>query len=285
MYNYLFVGLSTLDIGYGVQHYPIENTKVKCTENMFHTGGPATNAAVVCAALGGNTTLATLIGNNHFNRFMLNDIKAYGVKLLDAIEGHNAQPVMASIITNVNNGHRTVLSNQPANNHHCFNNIRIDKHYHVALFDGFYPDLVKQIRKQGSIDTVVFDGGSWKPHIPELLPHIDIAICSNDFFPPGCSSVTEVMAYLQQYGITKIAITHGNKEIKACIKNNYFMVSVPEVKAVDTLGAGDFFHGAFCYFYPKFGFKQALTRAAEVASESCKLFGTRTWLQQLNVKI
>ena len=49
-------------------------------------------------------------------------------------------------------------------------------------------------------------------------------------------------------------------------------------------GAGDVFHGAFCHALLRAGtldeavFVAALRRAAEVAAESCRWFGTREWM-------
>jgi len=48
---------------------------------------------------------------------------------------------------------------------------------------------------------------------------------------------------------------------------------------VDTLGAGDIFHGAFCHFILQESWEDALGKAAEVASHSCRYFGTREWMK------
>ena len=57
-------------------------------------------------------------------------------------------------------------------------------------------------------------------------------------------------------------------------------IQVHPVKAVDTLGAGDFMHGAFCYFYLKenFNFQSALKLSAGFATKTCLFKGTRKWL-------
>ncbi|MDJ0536213.1 MAG: PfkB family carbohydrate kinase [Xenococcaceae cyanobacterium MO_207.B15] len=49
------------------------------------------------------------------------------------------------------------------------------------------------------------------------------------------------------------------------------------MKAVDTLGAGDIFHGAFCNYILQEDFPTALFLAAQMASKSCQFFGTRSW--------
>ena len=59
------------------------------------------------------------------------------------------------------------------------------------------------------------------------------------------------------------------------------MVPVMSIKPVDTLGAGDIFHGAFChYIMERNDFLIALERASEVASLSCTSLGTRAWIEQ-----
>lgn len=55
---------------------------------------------------------------------------------------------------------------------------------------------------------------------------------------------------------------------------------VKKVSAVDSLGAGDFLHGAFCYYYleAKLDFEKALKQAMQLATFTCQFKGTRSWL-------
>jgi sugar/nucleoside kinase (ribokinase family) len=51
---------------------------------------------------------------------------------------------------------------------------------------------------------------------------------------------------------------------------------------VDTLGAGDILHGAFCHYHVAGqSFPQALRSAAEIATLACRHLGTRAWIGQL----
>jgi len=60
------------------------------------------------------------------------------------------------------------------------------------------------------------------------------------------------------------------------------MIAVTKIRAVDTLGAGDIFHGAFCYYIsqPGYEFREALSAAAHVATFSCRDPGTRWWMEK-----
>ena len=63
----LFLGLSTIDLLYPVHHFPDEDSKVKADSYYTFLGGPATNAAITFAALGGDATLVSAIGYNHWS--------------------------------------------------------------------------------------------------------------------------------------------------------------------------------------------------------------------------
>jgi sugar/nucleoside kinase (ribokinase family) len=126
---------------------------------------------------------------------------------------------------------------------------------------------------------VVLDGGSWKNQTDMLLKSVDVAICSADFLPPGCLTHDDVIQHLQAAGVTKIAITHGADLIQFVSGSGCGTIEVPRIEAVDTTGAGDIFHGAFCfYFSTGWEFQQALRKAATLASESCRYRGTREWM-------
>jgi sugar/nucleoside kinase (ribokinase family) len=127
---------------------------------------------------------------------------------------------------------------------------------------------------------VVLDGGSWKAGTEELLKTVDTAICSADFMPPGCLTEEDVLKFLLDHGVKNIAITKGAEPIRFVSDGSSGIVPVPQIRLVDTMGAGDILHGAFCYFASNGSvFEEALRSAARVASESCRFHGTREWMK------
>jgi sugar/nucleoside kinase (ribokinase family) len=60
----------------------------------------------------------------------------------------------------------------------------------------------------------------------------------------------------------------------------------PSVAAIDTLGAGDLFHGAFCHAYAvNRDFSASLAVAAETASRSTAHWGPRLWIDHRPGKV
>jgi sugar/nucleoside kinase (ribokinase family) len=128
---------------------------------------------------------------------------------------------------------------------------------------------------------VVLDSGSWKQGMAELLPLVDIAICSADYRPPGCRDAKDALEFLWAQNIRQVAITGGGSPIRVVDHGRRGRIRIETVRAVDTLGAGDILHGAFCYYAsdPGIPFREALARAARVASFSTQFTGTRSWMQ------
>ena len=60
----IFVGLSTIDVVYHVDGFPTANSKVVAQSQDVFVGGPATNAAIAFAHLGGSPSLVTAAGRN-----------------------------------------------------------------------------------------------------------------------------------------------------------------------------------------------------------------------------
>ena len=279
--NGLFWGLLTIDLHFFTDHYPEENTKTKVNKFDSYIGGPATNAAITFQHLGGDGKLVTAIGENSFNAMIHEEIKMYNIDVTDLKFNEKSDPVFASIITNESSGERTVFSYHPKKTKFPKTK-RKALESDIALFDGFYIDTAikkaKECQAQGI--TTVFDGGSWKNRTNELLKYIDIAICSEDFMPPGVTHQEDITDYLLKNGAQKAVITRGQRPIIVNEGEVNLLVEVPITSIVDTLGAGDVFHGAFCYYYAKsHDFIDSLEKAIRVASYSCEFHGPRAWME------
>ena len=271
-----FLGLTTIDIQYLVNSFPRENFKQKSTDFCINIGGPALNAAATFVRLGGKAKFFTVIGSNPLRPYIFAEAGKIGIELIDLSPDDPELPIMASVISNAQTGDRSILRNigrQPQLNLNILDK-ELSEKAEIALLDGFHMDAAKSLAEyvHKNSNAVVMDGGSWEPRSLELISLSDIAICSADFKSPHGS----VMDYLKAQGIHYRAITQGAQPILFEEGNTSGKIEVPKVKAVDSLGAGDVFHGAFCYYYgQQHSFQESLRKAAEIASESTTYFGTR----------
>lgn len=279
----LFVGLITLDLLYLATAPPSNNQKIVASDYTVAAGGPATNAAVAFSHLSNRATLLGVVGAHPITHLIKADLEDYKVAIADLDPSHSQSPPVSSIIISRATGDRAVISINATNTQIYSDRIprNILQGLDIVLVDGHQMEIgyaTLELAKANNI-PVVLDGGSWKPGFEKLLPFVDYAICSANFYPPNCHQSEEVIAYLSAMGIPHIAITHGEKPIEYLSTGNSGCVEVPPIKAVDTLGAGDIFHGAFCHYILRENFIDALALAAKIASDSCQFFGTRQWMQ------
>ena len=283
MSNGLFVGMVTLDLVYLSAQLPGNNQKVVASDYTVSAGGPATNAAVTFSYLGDRATLVGAIGTHPITHLIRSDLEHHGVTIADLDPVATEPPPVSSIIVTEATGDRAVISINATKIQASIQQIptAIESDIDVVLIDGHQMAVgcaIAQLAKHQAI-PVVIDGGSWKPGFETVLPFVDYAICSANFYPPGCSNSEEVMAYLAAVGIPHIAITQGEKPIQYFNLGVSGQIQVPQSNVVDTLGAGDIFHGAFCHYIRRQNFTDTLAAAAKIASYSCQFFGTRQWMQ------
>ncbi|HKD61321.1 MAG TPA: PfkB family carbohydrate kinase [Terracidiphilus sp.] len=284
MVSGVFVGLSTVDIIYALDEHPAANAKLVARTQQTFAGGPATNAAVTFSYLGGRATLIAPVGRHALTNLLKEELTRCSVELIDLTPESSEPPPISSIYVD-RHGRRSVVSVNttctqippPQIDHFKL------KGAQVILIDGHAMEACKawSAAARGQGVSVVFDGGSWKPGTNQLLKNVDIAICSADFRPPGCTNNSDaVIEYLRTCGVRSVAISAGADAVRYDSGSSAGSIEVPPVEAVDTTGAGDIFHGAFCYYAAAgLGFVNALREAAAIASESCRFHGTREWMR------
>ena len=300
----LFIGLTTLDVIQQVDQLPGQNQKVKSQRFAMAAGGPVTNGAVSFSAYGGHATLVTRLPDHPLSHAVIEDLHDCGIKLFRSPDSGSAPPVVATTAVQASNGDRATVSFVDGGYSDAVAwKAPVDvSNVDVALIDGYHRDLFWALLpelRQNQV-PIILDGGSWKPYMKDLLPHVDVAIVSNDFRPPGfeAGNSDALLEYLLDFGVKLAIITNGDRPIvyrglgkarelqKTVILAGKY--SPQRVAVVDTLGAGDFFHGAFAQWVaanhglPRthLGVHSAIGFASHVAGLSISEFGPRAWLKK-----
>lgn len=263
----VFIGLTGIDYVYYLDELPEENHKCKTLEYAKYIGGPAANAAITYAALGGDATLITAYGHSSESNTITEELASLGVKVINVSSDDKLPGISTICITG--EGKRTIISGQNKYEDIDLSNVNLDE-YDLALFDCNQQDISLPLLEKVSCD-IVLDAGSFKENVEKYLEKATIVISSEQFKDDMGRDIFE-MPY---DNISMRAITRGEKSIR--IANGE--IGVGAVECVDSLAAGDIFHGAFCYAYleKNFDFEQSLKYAAAIASESVKYKGPRAW--------
>nr|VFK19076.1 MAG: Sugar or nucleoside kinase, ribokinase family [Candidatus Kentron sp. LPFa]VFK35350.1 MAG: Sugar or nucleoside kinase, ribokinase family [Candidatus Kentron sp. LPFa] len=280
-----FFGLSTVDLVFDLPVYPLEDTKNMANHHLVCAGGPASNAAVTFAYLGGETTLVSSLGASSLATLARRDITSSGISHVDLSPNRTSDPAVSAIIVSGDSGARTIVTSPSINTEGDSNEIdsNIIDNADVLLFDGYELSAAvpaaKKARHAGK--TTVLDGDIFRKEIESLLPFIDIVIYGHSFNVDGKSLFSDLKEYFAIFNINKIAATKGGYPIVYTTENEEGEIPISAPRVLDTLGAGDIFHGAFCYFLGQnHTFKSSLALAGKVAGASVGTFGTRNWMNE-----
>jgi sugar/nucleoside kinase (ribokinase family) len=288
----LFLGRTTLDALYWLERFPDEDTKGYASGFHVAPGGPALNAAITHALLGGKAMLISAVGGGPWAVPLRSELERHNIDLLDLAAGTAYEAPLSAVLVNGSNGSRTVVNpplvEMPLSRFARGWEAELQPEWgetpRVLLTDGFFfnevSTLMTSLRDAGT--TLCLDGGSWKPGTPELASLLTVAICSERFRVPGQASDAEaIFAFFAAKCVPYIAVTRGGRSILGWDRGRRFEIEIAPIAAKDTLGAGDVLHGAFCYFFAlEREFEAALRRAAEVATLSCQHVGTQAWAAQ-----
>jgi sugar/nucleoside kinase (ribokinase family) len=280
----LFLGLCTVDLLYRVDRPLRPDDKLEARELLRCLGGPALNAAVAFADRGGAATLLSVLSDDPLATATLQSDP--GLDGVTVVRLGTSERVPVSSIAVAESGERQVLSAARDLRYDAVAGVRLPEGADapdVVLLDGHHLDAMLPLVRgliEGLPDgmPVVADLGSWKDRTEDLLEFTTHAVASSSFRPPGGED--DPLSWLADR-VPFAAISDGPHDIRVRTRGASTSVPVPAVDVRGTLGAGDFLHGALAWALAS-GYSDidALTHAAEVASRSCSVWDTRSWLDR-----
>ena len=269
-----------LDVVALVAEFPGPDGKTKALANDLLPGGSSLNAAVVFAYLGGDATLASSMGVPGLVRsFVTDDLKKHGIDVRDICDDPDYQIPWSTVVSTRSLGARMIVNGAQddcSRLKDCaelftskFDLIQLDQ-YERPFVEQHFDDI------RAFDGPVILDGGSWKDWSADFLRLADVPVVSEVFLSRGRQAFVEMCNDL---GHSRWAITCGPGGVIWRDGENSGEIPAVPVAAVDTLGAGDVFHGAFCHAYAETGaFVESLNSANRIAAMSCESAGTRNWM-------
>ena len=276
------LGACVLDTLIHCDKYPIEDTKQRAENIFLAGGGPIGNALVVMSKLGVNTEVIGGFGGDNAGRYLLEDFKKYGVGIEHATMLKDETSFTSYIVLAGDKATRTcvfdkgTVPDEPKNL-----NLSVLDDADVLHLDGNYLECAieaaKYAREKGV--KVSLDAGGLYVGIERLLPYVDILIPSAEFSLglTGKTKIEEAMSVINEgYSPEILVVTDGSNGGYYWENGKAVHYDSVKVKALDTNGAGDTFHGAFvaAYCHGK-ELKDACLFASKVAGFKCAHQGLR----------
>jgi sulfofructose kinase len=287
----LCVGHAAYDLSCFVDSFPAENTKCEITQMLESGGGPAANAAYLLSQWEVQSGFAGLIGNDSYGRKIKDEFDAVGtdVSLLEMRADHSTP--FSVIVINKQNGSRTIVNRKASAALLQIDQASLEKlSSKVLLFDGHELPASLAALEAFSDAISILDAGSWREGTAELAGKVDYLAASERFATQATKigkldnemNRRECIKQLREQYLTKIIVTLGERGLIADDGSGYFHLPAYPVKTVDTLAAGDIFHGALAFAILKeMSFRDGLRFASLTAAISVQSVGGRTSIPSL----
>ncbi len=277
------VGLNATDTLLLLPRFPAYAGKVTFDEEILSPGGQVATAMITCARLGLRVKYIGAAGDDERGRVQMESLRASGINI-DHVQVRPGCPNQSAyILIDRTTGERTVLWRRPD----C---LRLDpsqiepemitcgRLLHIDGHDTLAVERAARIARQASIPVTV-DVDTLYHGFERVLPHVDYLIASSDF-PPQWTGERDPFKALEliqeEYGMRVAAMTLGAHGALARFEGQFHYSPAYVVNCADTTGAGDVFHGAFCYaVLERMPIREALDFSNAMAALNCTALGAR----------
>ena len=249
------VGHSTFDRTLPMKEYPTENIKYRLDHHIECGGGPASNGAYLLAKWGMDTSIASVVGDDYYGECVIKDFQKVGADITYLEKMPDHMTTSSYIIANMSNGSRTILSSKDEAVRKLSRDVDIMAD--VILIDGEHPETAHEVLDKNPNAISVIDAGRFNEDTVALGKKVTYLVCSKDFAEEftnkkidvnDISSIDIVYRELKDYFKNTVVITLEATGSYTEIDGEAQIIPSISVKALDSTGAGDIFHGAFTYF-------------------------------------
>ncbi len=284
------IGIISLDHLCVVERYPESNTKNKVVAYDQQGGGPVPTALATLGRLRKRVALVAKTGIDAEAEFLKRELESFNVSTAFLVQSSGNSTPKAFVIIDRRNGHRTVFLYREKSADLTVRDIDLSVigHCKIIHLDGHEIDVAlacahyaRKHRVKVSIDI-----GSARAVPAELLKLADYAIVSNSFAnaflvkddPAGSAGK------LLEYGLRMAGVTCGRDGSYFAAGNKVFHQPAFNIRAVDTTGAGDVFHGAALYgLLQNFSPQQVAVFATAAAALKCTKVGGKAGIPDLEM--
>ena len=279
----LCAGIAVQDHVYRLDQFPLPGTKTRAREYLATGGGCAANAAVAIARLGGEATLAAPFGGppgeDIVGDQLLVTLAREGVDCTPVVRIAGATTPISAILVD-SSGERLIVNHRDArlSEARLSDADRLVQGYDGVLADNRFADFVLPVcraaRRRGI--PAILDGDRPTTATSELFTACTHIVFAADGLraTAGRDDLEGALRSIADRTDAFLAVTDGARGVLWLDRGIARHLPAITLSAIDTLGAGDVFHGAFALALAE-GQEEpdALRFAAAAAALKCTRFG------------
>lgn len=242
-------GIAVLDLVLSVNEIPNLAEKYRASDANWLIGGCAANAAIAIAKLGGSPQLASRIGDDEIGKNISQALIVQGVST-DALQiSKNGRSSFSTVMV-ANSGERQIVnfrgSGLEDNLPQLINHAR-QRPFSAYLADTRWLEGAKasfKIAKELGRPAILDAEAPIDEELAMMASHVAFSLQGlRDFMAEENLEIALVAAAKRLKNW--VCVTDGENGCYLTEEGRIMNIASPKIKAIDTLGAGDVWHGAF----------------------------------------
>jgi len=278
----LMLGIGAWDYLGTVAHIPL-GSKAQMIEHLEQGGGPAATAAVTASRLGARTGFIGKVGDDARGRLIVDELRKEGVDVSGCMVQEGAISPAAFCWVEQSTGNRSVAWHQGSTTPLSPEEVPEDLvcGARVLHLDGHQAEaalVAAELARQAGA-TVSLDAGRYHEYMDRLMELSHVVIASEAFGREliGSDDPQRAVREIFSRGPRIAMVTLGSRGSLCLTSERLLQKPAFPVAVVDTTGAGDVFHGAFCVgILEGWDVDQTIDFASAVAALKCTRLGGRT---------
>lgn len=282
------VGINATDTILRLPRFPAPDSKIELLSAEIKPGGQVATAMVACRRWGLPSRYVGKIGDDDAGKLQISEMERERVEA-HWVRAPRCGSQIAYILVDDRSGERTVLWKRDSNIALQPGNLRRQwiKGARTLLVDGHDTAAATQVARWARADgiPVVGDFDNRYDGVEALLEHVDFAITSREF-PARLTGERNILKSLPairaKFKCRLTAATLGLSGVIGWDGSRFIQCAGFRVRAIDTTGAGDVFHGAFVYGLAQtWPIKEILEFSCAAAALNCEASGARGGIPSL----
>lgn len=246
----LCAGIAVQDIVMRVETFPAPGTKVAASEFIITGGGCAANAAVAVARLNGRAAFAGPLGgsDDHVSDRILSDLAREGVDCSGVVRIDGGTASVSLILLDAT-GEKTIATRRGVNLGDTLpeNSAKLVADADAVLVDNRFPQFVTEVcraAQKRKIPIVIDLDQATSVHDPLLALGTHVVSSAEALHgTTGLRDYSAALKKLAEHISGFLAITDGPHGVHWLERGNLRHMPAFKVKAINSLAAGDAFHG------------------------------------------
>ncbi len=254
--------MTCVDLNVVIPEMPERNTGTRVQDLSWQGGGKVSTGICACARLlesgaaAPRCAWAGALGDDAYGKFLYKDFRDHGLDLSGVKIRAGQTTSLDVVVSEKNYSTRSLLfragtAEMLAPDEVDWELLKQAKYFFISGFGPVVEEGLRIARENGVKIFIDADGDS--PELRQHVKDIDIFIGSefvfDAFFPgakwKGLDDLQEELEKVRTQGPEIVVFTFGELGCVGLSEEGYFRVPAFKVDVVDTVGAGDVFHGAF----------------------------------------